>query len=188
MYLLLLSLIGLRILISTFLKIEGTLFEKILYFTISAIFVSAVILKIINLGKYLPLNGELDGYLIFKNDLVQIGDESFELDKIRSIKISNEDYIGRLFGSQKGNFGPALSNGTENFLSLIFMDNSTKKYQFELVRSDDFQKVRKTLIIYYIEGKMSYHELINVLGEKSESDQRQLEFEIENISTAANRR
>jgi hypothetical protein len=131
-------------------------------------------------GKYEPIRGKLLGYLIFEKDKLTICDEIYPIETIRNIKIDNDDYSGKLVNTSKGNLGPALSNGTRNYIIVYFESGESKRHQFELINSDDFQKVRKELISYYLIGKIEFDEITNVLGEKSRSEIAELKIEIEN--------
>ncbi|KAF2514736.1 hypothetical protein EYY60_03305 [Flavobacterium zhairuonense] len=160
------------------LNLEHNLIDEIFGWFAVSTFMFGIILKFYNSNKIEPLRGKLEGYLSFEKEAITVGNEIYPLEKIRKIKISNDDYVGRLAHISSGNLGPALSNGTNNFLILFFESSTSKRYAFELINSDDFQKVRETLIDYYLIGKIDYWELAYILGEKSTSEIRALNDEI----------
>lgn len=160
------------------LNLEPNFIDEIFIWLTVGTFMFGVILKLYNLNKTEPLRGILDGYLSFEKESITVTSEIYPIEKIRSIKISNDDYVGRLAHISSGNLGPALSNGTNNFVIIYFESSTSKRYDFELINSDDFQKVRETLIYYHLIGKIDYWELANILGEKSTSEIRALTDEI----------
>jgi hypothetical protein len=161
------------------LNIEENFIDKLLGWLAVCGFTFGLILKFYNLNKIEPLRGTLEGYISFQKESITVGKEIFQMETIRNIKISNDDYIGKLVNFTKGNLGPALSNGINNSIIFFLESNQSRKYQFELINSDDFQKVRHELINYHIYGKIEFDELANVLGEKNRSEIAELKLEIE---------
>jgi hypothetical protein len=162
------------------LNIEENFIDKLFGWFAVCGFIFALILKLYNLNKIEPLRGKLEGFISFEKESITVGKEIYQIETIRNIKISNDDYIGKLVNFTKGNLGPALSNGINNSIIFFLESNQSRKYQFELIHSDDFQKVRHELINYHIYGKIEFDELANVLGEKSRSETAELKLEIEN--------
>jgi hypothetical protein len=128
-----------------------------------------------------PLRGTLEGDLIFEKDSIMIDNKLYTLDEINKIKISNDDYRSKLINISKGNIGPALSNGTNNYLVIFLKSKEPIKVFFELINSNDFQKIKPILIEYYLKGKIDFEEMTYVLGEKNSSDIRELKEEINKI-------
>lgn len=129
-----------------------------------------------------PLRGKLEGYLVFEKDSININGKSYLLDEINKIKLTNDDYLGKIIHTSKGNIGPALSNGTNNSIIIFLKSKETIQFLFELINSNDFQNVRKTLIEYYLKGKIDFEEIANVLGAKSRSEIKELKEDIAKIS------
>jgi hypothetical protein len=147
-----------------------------------------IIIMILGFSKPDPLRGKLEGFIAFKENAIEVGDEEFSISEIQNIHIANEDYYGKTIARGKGNFNSPLSNGVDNTMTLTFKSNDKKKYDFEVYYSDDFQKVRNELINYFKLGKITFENLCEVLGEKTKSEIAELKKEIENISTTANTR
>ncbi|MGM8361680.1 hypothetical protein ACSV4D_07185 [Flavobacterium sp. ARAG 55.4] len=133
-----------------------------------------------------PVRGTLGGNLIFEKDSIIIDDIHYSLDEINKIKISNDDYIGKLIYTSKGHIGPALSNGTNNYLIIFFKSKEPIKVFFELINSNDFQKIKPILIEYYLKKKIDFDEMTYVLGEKSRSDLQEFKKDIEKIRDSNN--
>ena len=167
------------------LNLESNLFDKIFQWTIVLTLMCGLATKLKGFTQIEPLNGKIDGFLIFDQQFIKVKNEVFPIETIRKIQISNEDYRGKLSRISKGNFGPALSNGTNNFIIIFFESGKTKKIKFELQNSNDFQIIRETLIDYHLIGKIDFWELAQVLGEKSTSETLALTSEIEKRSTTA---
>ncbi|MCF6129065.1 hypothetical protein L1S35_05220 [Flavobacterium sp. AS60] len=170
------------------LNIEENLIDKVFMWLVLSTFMFGVILKFYNIGRYEPIRGKFEGYLIFEKEKITVCEEIYPIEKIRTIKISNDDYSGKLVNTSKGNLGPALSNGTRNFIVIFFESGESKRYQFEQINGNDFQKVRQELISYYLNGKIEFDEVANVLGEKSRSEVAEFKTEIEKERTTANSR
>jgi len=171
-----------------FLELKENFIDEFFIWVIISTLAFGLIIKFYNLNKYEPLRGHFEGYLSFEEKSITIGNEVYSIDEIRTIKISNDDYLGKQKNISSGNFGPVLSNGTENFITIFFSSGKSKRYQFELINSDDFQKLREILIDYHIAGKIDYWELAQVLGEKNTSETLELTKEIEKRSTTTNSR
>ena len=168
------------------LNIEENLIDKVFMWLAVCTFMFGVILKFYNIGRYELIHGKFEGYLIFEKEKITVCEEIYLIEKIRTIKISNDDYSGKLVNTSRGNLGPALSNGTRNFIIIYFESGESKRYQFEQINSNDFQKVRQELISYYLNGKIEFDEVANVLGEKSQSEVAEFKTEIEKERTTAN--
>lgn len=160
---------------------EENFFDKFFIWVTIFVFFCGLVSKFIGLTKIEPLRGNLEGYLTFEKEFININEKIYLLEKIKTIQISNDDYSGKLIHTSSGNLGPALSNGTNNFIIIFLEGGKTKKHQFELINSNDFQNVRTILIEYYLKRKIEFWELANVLGEKSSSEIRDLKIEIDEI-------
>ena len=161
------------------LNLEENFIDKIFIWLFISVFIFSMILKFYNIGRYEAVRGKLEGYLSFEKNKITVCDEIYPIEKIRKIKISNDDYSGKLVNTSKGNLGPALSNGTRNFIIIYFESGESKRYQFELINSHDFQKLRPELISYYLNGMMEFDEVANVLGEKGSNEVSEFKVEIE---------
>ncbi len=161
------------------LNIDQNLIDKVCMWLVISAIMFGLILKFYNIGRYEPIRGKFEGYLIFEKEKIIVCEEIYPIEKIRTIKISNNDYSGKLVNISKGNLGPALSNGTRNFVIIFFESGESKRYQFEMINEDDFQKVRQELINYYLLRKIDFEEIADVLGEKSRNEVAELKVEIE---------
>jgi hypothetical protein len=162
---------------------SGTLEKNVLNNTLLGIMlitsICGMILRLIGIPKAEPLQGEIDGFLTFEMNSIQIENEIFEIEKIKNIEITNDDYYGKIVSSGKGNFNSARSNGVENFIKLKLYSGELKICNYELYNSNDIQKIRDELINYYLNGKIELDNLSYVLGEKSRSEKAELKLEIE---------
>jgi hypothetical protein len=149
-------------------------------------FISGMILRLIGIPKTEPLQGDIDGFLTFDMNSIQIDNEVFSLEMIKNIEISNDDYYGKLLAISKGNLNSPRSNGVDNYLKIKLYSGEMKMCNYELYNSADFQKIRRELINYHLNGKIGFENLANVLGEKNRNEIKELKLEIESISTIAN--
>lgn len=165
------------------LNLEKNSFDNLLLSTIFFVLLCGLVLKFIGFTKIEPLRGNLEGYLSFEKEFIKINDGIYSLEIINNIQIQNDDYSGKTLNTSTGNFGPALSNGTNNFIIIFLKTGKVKKHQFEIVNSNDFQKIRTTLIEYHVKKKIDFWELANILGEKSNEEIADLTKEIDTIRT-----
>ena len=172
--------IGLGYLSHQFFKSGEKTFQWLLIITL----IVGLVLKLKGFTQIEPIRGTLDGDLIFEENSITVDNTFYSLEEINSLKISNDDYNGKLIRVSKGNIGPALSNGTNNWI-IIFSKKSkeNKKYFFELINPNDFQNIRFQLINYFLNGKIDFWDLSNVLGEKSKTEIEELKQEIEVVGT-----
>ncbi|REH00766.1 hypothetical protein C8P67_10210 [Flavobacterium aquicola] len=170
---------------------KGSIIEKnslnnILLSIMFFAFVGGMILRLIAIPKTKPLQGNIDGFLTFDMNSIQIDNEVYSLEMIKNIKISNDDYYGKLIASTKGNLNSPRSNGVDNYLKIKLYSGEIKMCNYELYNSTDLQKIRRELINYYLNGKIEFENLANVLGEKNQKEIKELKLEIEAISTITN--
>ena len=179
LYSILFLFIGLMLFKQKILNIEQNIIDKIFIWMTLGVLICGLVTKLIGFTKIEPLRGKVEGYLSFEKDSININGESYSLEKTNKIKITNDDYIGKLIRISGGNLGPALSNGTNNFIIVFFESYQTKQYRFQMIKSDDFQKVRHELISFHLNGKIEFDDLADVLGEKSTNEIKALKLEIE---------
>lgn len=146
--------------------------------------ICGIICGLIGIPKTEPLQGELNGFLTFEMDSIQIHKEIFYFEKIRNIEISNDDYYGKLVGNTKGNFNSPRSNGVSNYIKIKLYSGEFKNCYYELYNSDDFQKIRRELINYYLNGKIEFENLANVLGEKTQHEIEEFKLKVEKTANS----
>ena len=147
-----------------------------------------LILKFKGFTQIEPIRGKLEGYLVFEKESINVDGKLYSLDEINKIRLTNDDYSGKLIHTSKGNIGPALSNGTNNSIIIFLKSKETIQSHFELINSNDFQNIKTILIEYYLKGKIDFDELRNLLGAKNRAETKELKEEITEISTTANTR
>ncbi len=177
-YTTILSSLAFGYIIDKFFKTEENIVHNIFIGIALAAFCSGLITKLLGFTQIERLEGILDGYITFKMDSIEIENKDYSLSEIKRIEIYNDDYNGKLIHTSRGNLGPALSNGTRNYLILFFNSGEQLKVNFELINSNDFQKVRNELINYHINSKIDFWSIANILGEKSPKETSELTEEI----------
>jgi hypothetical protein len=126
-------------------------------------FILGFLLKLFRIAKPDPLNGTLDGFLSFEPGQIAAGDEIYKVEQIEKIRITNDDYYGKLRGRGKG-FNSNLSNGVDNICEITLEDGRIHRYNYELYYPNDLQKSKKELTNYYRLGKMDINNLADILG------------------------
>lgn len=144
-------------------------FSRILGFAVATSWLIALLAMLIGKIKSPPLRGKLAGFISFNKDNITVEKEVFNLNDIKRIKITNDDYYGKIKYLGRGNFNASFSNGVDNELLIELNSSKTKLYNFEIYNSADFQKIKPELITYYLQGKLEFSILTNLLGlEKDE--------------------
>lgn len=164
--------------------LEKSAVNNILLGAILITFVCGIVLSLMGIPKTEPLRGEIDGFLTFEKNSIEIENEVFCLEKIESIEISNGDYYGKIINPGRGNFNSIRSNGVANFIKIKLYSGKLKICNFQLFNSYDMQEIRNELINYYINGKMELENLTNILGENTNKEIATLKVEIEKSITA----
>ncbi len=139
-------------------------FTSVLGWLVAISWTLAVFAMLVGAIKAPPLRGRLDGFISFEKDKITVDKEVFNLINIKKIKITNDDYYGKIKTLGRGNFNSSFSNGVDNEILIELHSAQVKVYNFEIYNSADFQKVKPELISYYLEGKLEFYNLTNLLG------------------------
>jgi hypothetical protein len=143
---------------------EKNFFDEFVIGIVFLTFFIAIILSIKGFTKPDPLRGMLNGFITFEKEKITFNQQIFTLDDIKKIEITNNDYYGRIKSRSKGNFNSTRSNGVDNKIEITLNNNEKKTFYFELYNSDDLQMVKKELINYYLNDKLHFLNLIDVLN------------------------
>lgn len=165
---LILSLYIISIIKQHFFNSEKGIFEDIIMWSMISLLLIGLFLKTIGLTKTKITHGEFTGFLEFYKDYIIIDQEKFQIDQIKSIEISNNDYYGKPEGMTA--FEPSLSNGINNQIVLKLDSGKQKSYNFELYNKDDMEKAQEELFSYYTKGKIDFFELTKILKIKSKTE------------------
>lgn len=162
-----------------FLHIQSDLVTGIFGVGIAILAFVALFWSIFGIENPDSLKGSLEGFIVFKNDAIDIGKETFPINILKNIEISNEDYHGKRTVRSKGDFNSTFSNGVKNYITITFLSNDKRTYNFQLLNSNDFQNVRKELVEYYKQGKITFENICKVLGEESKKEIDDFKVELE---------
>ena len=108
-------------------------------------------------------HGELRRRMILTPEYVQIDTLIFPIEKIESIVIRAEDYIGKRHFRSRGDFRPAISNGTDNSFTVKLTNKDQLSVQFRQGRAKEIADAEAILIEYVRKGKFSFLHLIQLL-------------------------
>jgi len=143
---------------------ERSFFDEFVIGIFVLTFFIGIVLSIRGFGKPDPLRGRLNGFITFEKEKIIFDQQIFRLEEFKKIEITNNDYYGRIKSSSKGNFNSTRSNGVDNKIEITFCNGEKKIFYFELYNSNDLEKVKEELINYYLNGKLHFLNLIDVLG------------------------
>lgn len=122
-----------------------------------------VYFKITQSFKRKPLNGSLNRSLKFRANEILIDNKKYELNEIRKIEFSVEDYFDKWESHAPGDLSPAKTNGTSNICEIILANGQKSSVNFQLNYRNEFLKMRELLIKYYAENKIHFLKLIEYL-------------------------
>jgi hypothetical protein len=131
------------------------------------LFIARTLYKFSRFAKPEKLNGELVGFLEFKSNSIIIDKEEYKIDEIEKINIVNNDFYGKGNGSSSG-FNSNLSNGVDNYLTLILKDKRKISCMFEMYNEYDMGKLDEIIISYYSKGKLDFDDLIRIFKVKGD--------------------
>ncbi|HVS91118.1 MAG TPA: hypothetical protein VHE59_03735 [Mucilaginibacter sp.] len=80
---------------------------------------------------YKPLNGRLEGELIFNNDDLTINGATYPIEDIYNLNFFFEDYYGKSTGTGRS-FGPRRYQGVNNYISFTDKNNEDHIIYFQL--------------------------------------------------------
>jgi len=123
------------------------------FYNISGLLIIAfwIYTAIINSKIYQPIHKEYFGQVIINYHSIIVNETEYNIDHIKEINIDNIDYKGKLLKYNGLALGPVLSNGTENYISIIFKDGSSfylnyyQEEQGQISLQDDVIKKYNTL-------------------------------------------
>ena len=93
-----------------------------------------------------PLGGDIEGFIKFSFDSIQINSVKYDIDKINNIEFSINSYYGGIaYGLSK--IEGRLSNGVNNSIKIRLFNNQEIKILFQLEKNE-FKKIRNIIIHY----------------------------------------
>ncbi|WP_162628245.1 hypothetical protein [Arcticibacterium luteifluviistationis] len=137
-------------------NIEGL--DKVLIFILLALLALIVYFKISRQFEIEKIHGQLKGYIDFFEDRVIIDGVTYHLDQLSKIEINYGDYYSsNLFSS---GLEPALSNGTQNRVTLFLNNGEELEVLFQVKEKDFLSGMRTHLISYHKKDKISWVRLM----------------------------
>jgi hypothetical protein len=116
-----------------------------------------------------PLNGKLEGEIIFENDSIIINDKKYMLRTINDLDFLFADYYGKM-SSNGRDLNPKLYQGVGNYITFSDNMNVTQTLYFQMLNKDSHLALSPFINEAIRAKKMSFNRGIELVG-------------IENIST-----
>jgi hypothetical protein len=107
-------------------------------------------------------NGVFKGKLELENNKIIINSAEFELNEVSKISIRSSDFEGQFFPTHFG-ISRHSSNGLNNELILKLVNGKEIKCHFLQTKGQRIKNFKDILTNYYLNGKMSWLHLIEVL-------------------------
>jgi hypothetical protein len=157
-----------------FFKYENSIFVLFLIIFPMFLFSIGTILKWTGFKKREQLQGFFSGVLIFEKDFISLNNNKILLEDIRSIEISNNDWLDKKKYNYylDFNYENDLSCGVSNCLIIELLNNEVIKTNFlqENWDGNDFVEIQDVITYYYVAKKMGYLNAIEVLRLTVKSD------------------
>lgn len=169
------SILGLVLLYMLYITVLGfsqNTFTTSLLIIAFMLFIVGLYFKIIGLGEIEQLKGTLTKGLVFDIEFIKVEEHVFNIDDIKKIEILEVDWVGmNLYNQRQGfHYENSLSNGVDNYLTIIFLDNSILKVRFQKQDEMEFQDIKEIITNYYIQGKIGYLNCVDILGIEKKSE------------------
>lgn len=111
------------------------------------VIIVGIVMFVANIFRRKPLNGTLDGTVIFNANNILINDRKIEVTAIQKIFLRMDDYEGREFNSSKGvGLFPNISNGTNNLLDLELKTGEKIKLFFQMEYENQVEELRPFMV------------------------------------------
>ncbi|MHA3788072.1 hypothetical protein ACX0HA_07670 [Flavobacterium hauense] len=123
-----------------------------------------VIVRAIYASKLKPLQGKIEGSVVFNNDSITINTDEYSLENLEKISFTHfNDYLGKK-QSDKSYYNDGVSNGVENTVILTLKSGRTITCHFQQQYRYQLRELRPQLVYYHNEGKLHFLNLIDILG------------------------
>ncbi len=126
-----------------------------------------LLLKFKGLGEYEILHGEVDGYILFLPDGIQVAGHVYPIETIEKVAFSGIDFMGATkhtdFLDVTGFFENDQSMGVNNTLHLHFNDGSVLSTRFQKTKACELAEAKDAIISYYLKEKITYLEVVDIL-------------------------
>ena len=124
------------------------------------------------------LEGYFDGKITFTKDAISIAENTYQIQDIKNITIHNNDYVGKKtkdFGEFEKSSG---SNGVDNQVILDLGNRNFVEAAFKQSKLNEFDKMKKILIAYHKQDKISFEDLVYILKLEYDIDKNELKKQI----------
>jgi len=131
-------------------------------YCLTIVFVVTMYFLITSIFSYEPLNGVMNGEIIFEEDKIEINEKVFELKNINKLDFGFGDFYGdRSLASY--NFNPSLSQGVGNSVSFTDNTGQTHKIYFKLMSRNQYKNLYPFINSAVKIGAMTYYRAIDLI-------------------------
>ncbi|MDO7171822.1 hypothetical protein [Mariniflexile sp. AS56] len=165
-------------------------YEEIVPETISKISVGflifnlilVIVIQIISHFLYQSLSGAFDGEIILNDDSINLGEKTLAISTIKKLEVFIQDYKGMHIWHQK-TLKPKLQQGVKNAMKIELISGDILSVNFLQAYKNEFQKSSEYLKKYYLEGKIHFLHLIDLLEITDYNDIQNLKKELNEKKT-----
>ncbi|MES2278448.1 MAG: hypothetical protein V4592_20625 [Bacteroidota bacterium] len=116
-----------------------------------------------SIWKYKPLNGVLDGTLIFDNNGFRVNDTTYQLSEINNIDFWFSDYYGEISSSGRS-FNPKRLQGVGNYITFTDAENEENQIFFKLEGKHSYLSLSPFINAAVKAHKMQFKQAVDLLG------------------------
>lgn len=145
-------------------------FESIQKLVLIFSLISIAIVFISNYYRTQPIYGNLNGFISFHSNQIEINNQIIPMDSIEKLFLRLEDYQDRERNQFKQNayrrippFYPNLSNGTDNSLNITLKNGDKKIINFQMQFEDQYNAIQAFVISSVKNNLLSLDNAIAIL-------------------------
>lgn len=134
-------------------------------FVTAVSFMLGIFIGFFGYSRYEPLLGVFKGEIVFSNDAITVEGNTFLIEDVQTIFISNFDYKGRIEINPRDrlNFNGKMSQGINNSVSLRLNSGDIITCNFQQEGQFNMENIRHQLIHYNKLGKLDMVNLNEIL-------------------------
>jgi hypothetical protein len=120
-------------------------------------------ITLINMGRYVPMNGELKGSLKLDDHSISFNDRTLNYDDIESMDFAIGSYKDSRRYRSRGDFGPSLMWGVDNRIEIKCKASESISIWFQLENKEVESQLKSIIKELIIKGKVLYLKGLSLL-------------------------
>lgn len=150
-----------------------SVFEIYILWILIISFIISFLLNISSFLRFAPLEGKIEGELILSEKEIIIDEIKLNIEEIKNIKITNDDFYDSLARYSKGVIIGRRSNGVNNEIKILLKNGKEYVINFQQDDNHNMQDSKELLQYYYSKRIMKMENLLYVLGIVEEKEKNE---------------